>query len=192
MKTIIIAAAATSALAFTGTADAQDKGWYVRGELGSAFEGQLDADSSVDFDDGLLASVAIGRDYLFGLRAEGELLYIDTDIKGSADGDASALGVFANAYYDFNRGGRIQPFLGAGIGMAKVDFNDGLVDDDATEFAYQAKAGLAYKINDQMTADLVYRYLQVTDLKFGSGSSTIEGDYDTQALTVGLRYKFGS
>jgi OOP family OmpA-OmpF porin len=192
MKTMIIAAAATSALAFSGTAHAQDTGWYVRGELGSTFEGQLDADPSVDFDDGFLASVAIGRDYLFGMRAEGEVLYLDNDINGSANGDASALGVFANAYYDFNRDGRIQPFLGAGIGMAKVDYNDGLIDDDATEFAYQAKAGLSYKISDQLTGDLVYRYLQVTDLKLGSGSSTIEGDYDTQAVTVGLRYKLGS
>jgi opacity protein-like surface antigen len=192
MKTMIIVAAATSAVVLGGTAEAQDSGWYVRGELGSTFEGQLDANSSVDFDDGLMVGIAIGRDYLFGMRAEGELLYTDNDIKGSANGDASALGVFANLYYDFNRGGRIQPFLGAGIGMMKVDFDDGVIDDDATEFAYQAKAGVAYKINDRLTADLVYRYLQVTDLEFGTGSSKIEGDYDTQAVTVGLRYKFGS
>lgn len=190
MKTMLTAFAAV--LAFSGVAEAQETGWYVRGELGTSFEGQLDSDIAIDLDEGFTTSLAFGREIADGIRAEGELFYLDSDVEVSSGGDASSLGAFANLYYDFNRDGTVQPFLGVGAGYAQVDLNDGIIDDDDAGLAYQAKVGAGYKISDQMMAEMVYRYLVVTDLEYGTGNSGLEGDFDSQALTVGLRYKFGS
>lgn len=194
MKTKYIAPiAAVVALAAGGSAMAQDAGWYVRGDLGGSTGGELDADSgAIDLDDGWVVGGAGGYAFGNGVRAEGELLYMSNDLDSVSEGEATTLGAFANIAYEFNSQNRIRPFVGAGVGFAQVDYDDGVVDDDDIGFAYQAKAGVAYDINERMTAELAYRYLNVTDVEFGSGSaSPIEGDYDNQTITVGLRYKLG-
>lgn len=194
MKTKYIAPiAAVVALAASGSAMAQDAGWYVRGDLGGSTGGELDADSGpIDLDDGWLVGGAGGYAFSNGVRAEGELLYMDNDLDTVSEGDIATLGAFANIAYEFNQQGRIRPFLGAGVGFAQVNYDDGVVDDDDIGFAYQAKAGVAYDINERMTAELAYRYLNVTDVEFGSGgASPVDGDYDNQAVTIGLRYKLG-
>lgn len=191
MKTImLVAGAATGVLFLSGAAHAQDAGWYLRGEIGGSFQGELDADDAIDLDNGFGVGIATGYDFANGLRTEGELLHLKNDVEGSSDGDVSSIGGFANVIYDFNRGGAFQPFLGAGVGLAQVDLDNGAFDDDDSGLAYQAKAGVAYKINDRLSAELAYRYVVVTDLEFGSGASGIDGDYDSQLVTVGLRYKF--
>lgn len=179
-------------LAASGSAQAQDRGWYVRGDVGGSFSGELDAGPTVDLDDGWLVGGGAGYAFGNGLRAEGELLYMQNDVEGGSDGEAKTLASFANVTYDFNAQGRIQPFVGAGLGFARVEFQDGAIDDEDTGLAYQAKAGVAYRVNDRLTAEAAYRYMRVTDVEFGSGNSNLEGDLDSQAVTIGLRYKLGS
>ncbi len=192
MKTKYIAPIAAVLALTSGSAMAQDAGWYVRGELGASTSGEVDDASQIDLDDGWVVGAAGGYAFSNGIRAEGELLYLGNDIDSLSDGETSAVGVFANIAYEFNQQGRIRPFVGAGLGFAQVNFEDGVVDDDDIGFAYQAKAGVAYDINDRLTAEVAYRYIGVTDLEFGSGGpSPIDGDYENQAVTVGLRYKLG-
>ena len=78
------------------------------------------------------------------------------------------------------------------MGFAHVKADNSAFEDSDTGFAYQAKAGVAYKVNERLTGELAYRYLRVTDVKFGSSVSGLAGDLDSQAVTVGLRYKLGS
>ena len=174
---------------------AQDAGWYVRGDVGATAGGEFDEDAAaIDMDDGWAAGIGGGYEFANGLRAEGELLYLSNDLDSDVvDGETKTTGAFANVAYDFNRAGRIRPFVGAGVGFAQVDYDDGTVDDDDIGFAYQAKAGLAYDINERMTTEVAYRYIGVTDVEFGSNAaSSLSGDYNNQAVTVGLRYKLGS
>lgn len=175
-----------------GTAMAQDAGWYVRGDLGGSTAGEIDADSTTDLDSGWLVGGAGGYAFNNGVRVEGEMLYLNNDLDSDTEGDTSTLGAFANVAYEFKNVGRIRPFVGAGVGFAQVNYDDGVVDDDDIGFAYQAKAGLAYDINERLTTELAYRYINVTDVEFGSGAtSPVSADYDNQAVTIGLRYKLG-
>ena len=185
-----IASIALAATLVSGSALAQDAGWYVRGDLGASTSGEIDSDTTKDLDSGWIVGGAGGYAFDNGVRAEGELLYLGNDIDDASEGETSTAGVFANMAYEFNSQSRIRPFVGAGVGVAQVNFEDGVVDDDDIGFAYQAKAGVAYDINDRLTAELAYRYLGVNDVEFSSGAtSPIESDYNNQAVTVGLRYK---
>jgi OOP family OmpA-OmpF porin len=189
LKTVFVAAALLAGSA--GAASAQDAGWYVRGDLGGAFQGEVDGTPKLKADNGFAGAVGGGYALGNGIRAEGELLYLKSDLKGIAGGDAKTLGGFANVYYDFNRSGTFQPFIGGGLGFAQVKVDSRTVDDDDTGFAYQAKAGVAYKINDRWTGEVAYRYLGVTDVTLGSGINKVDGDFNSQAVTVGVRYKIG-
>lgn len=189
LKTAFVAAAILAGSA--GAASAQDANWYVRGDVGGAFQGEVDGTPKAKADSGWAGAIGGGREFGNGLRAEGELLYLKGDLKGPAGGDLKTLGGFANLYYDFNRGGQVQPFVGAGVGFAQVKADSRLVDDDDTGFAYQAKAGVAYKINDKWTGEVAYRYVGVTDVSLGGGASKLSGDFNSQAVTVGVRYKIG-
>lgn len=189
LKTAFVAAALLVGSA--GAASAQDAGWYVRGDLGGAFQGEVDGTPKLKADNGWAGAVGGGYNLGNGVRAEGELVYLKSDLKGVAGGDAKTLGAFANVYYDFNRTGTWQPFIGGGLGFAQVKADSRTIDDDDTGFAYQAKAGVAYKINDKWTGEVAYRYLGVTDVTLGSGPGKVDGDFNSQAVTVGVRYKIG-
>ena len=195
LKTILVAAALVAGSAGAASAQSaggQDTGWYVRGDLGGSFQSQVDGHPKAKADDGWAGDVGAGYELGNGLRAEGELAYLKSDLKGASGGDAKTLGGFANLYYDFNRGGTLQPFVGAGIGVAQVKVSSSLVHGDDTGFAYQAKAGVAYKINDRWTGEVAYRYLDVTSVGIGAGASRLDGDFSSQAITVGFRYKLGA
>ncbi|MFN3520958.1 MAG: outer membrane protein [Phenylobacterium sp.] len=193
-RTTLMAAVAAAALAAgaAGSAAAQDAGWYVRGDLGGAFQGEVDGTPGAEADDGLAVAGGAGYALGNGFRAEGEVVYLDSDLEGAGGGDLTTLGAFANGYYDFNPAGKVQPFVGAGLGFAKVEVDSPLVDDDDTGFAYQLKAGVGYKFNERLTGEAAYRYLGVTDVSLGSGPNALDGDFTSHAVTVGVRYKLGS
>jgi len=195
LKTIFVAAAllaGSAGAASAQNAGGQDAGWYVRGDLGGSFQSQVDGNPKAKADDGFVGALGGGYEFGNGLRAEGELAYLKSDLKGASGGDSKTIGGFANVYYDFNRTSAWRPFVGAGIGFAQVKVNNSLVHDDDTGFAYQAKAGIAYKINDRWTGEVAYRYLDVTDVALGSGATRLNGDFSSQAVTVGFRYRLGS
>jgi opacity protein-like surface antigen len=189
MKTLLLASVfAASALTAT-VASAQD--WYVRGDVGGTFSSDLDGAATRDLDEGLALSLGAGYQLNDNIRLEGELAHLQGDVSGPLGGDVKVLGGFANAYYDFNPNGQFQPFVGAGIGLARVDVDSGAIDDDDTGFAYQFKAGVAHPFNERLTGEVAYRYVGVTDITAGAGPSRVDGDYTTSAVTVGLRYKLG-
>ncbi len=63
---------------------------------------------------------------------EAEVLYLQSDGKHAASGDLKTVAGMLNGYYDFNREGAWQPFVGAGIGVAQVRVNGGPSDGDDT------------------------------------------------------------
>ncbi len=152
-----------------------------------------------------------------GLRGELELGYLRNDIDqhivaggafDSADsfGETSAIFGLANIFYDFNQFGRIKPFLGAGIGIAKVKFDDHGVDlsgdgisngnntvvqnDSDTGFAYQLSAGANITITESVDLELGYRYLGITGVDLTSTTGpTSDVDVDNHIVYGGLRFK---
>jgi outer membrane protein OmpA-like peptidoglycan-associated protein len=103
----------------------------------------------------------------------------------------------ANVFYDFNRGGTFQPYVGVGAGYAQLEVEDFVVDVDEGDFAWQAMAGVGIALSEQATLDLGYRYFSIPDvdaeLPFGEGEGipfTVE--YEHQAATIGLRWQFAA
>lgn len=182
-----------------------NEGWYGRADIGYSVDGALeidDAGDDLDFEDDWSGHLGAGYGFQNGFRLEGELGYRTNDFE-DIDGDATALSLMANLFYDFNREGRVRPYVGVGVGGARVDVDGGLgpvtIDDDDTVVAYQGMVGLAFPINDRLDLDIGYRYFTAPDLGMtavfqGEGEEFLDfdADYVHQAVTIGLRYQFGA
>jgi opacity protein-like surface antigen len=130
-------------------------------------------------DDGWSIGGGIGREFGNGFRGDLTLEYRgSTDLGGSGSADPCCELVetdtkfdgvvgLANLYYDFNRGGRLVPYIGAGIGFAHLKTDGGALScaiptatyscstgfgdasygsSSTTNFAVAAMAGLTMKL----------------------------------------------
>ncbi|RME96452.1 MAG: porin family protein [Alphaproteobacteria bacterium] len=118
--------------------------------------------------------------------------------------------LLANAYVDLGTFRGITPYVGAGIGVVNLNFDDvkdvnqiaGAIhwagDNDEWNFAWAIHAGLAYNVSDSLTLDMGYRYVNLGDAVSGRftnfdpsvtspGPLTVE-DIDSHDLLVGLRW----
>jgi opacity protein-like surface antigen len=126
-----------------GTANSKEDGaWSVGGGIGRYFGDRLRGDVTVD--------------YLFNSNAATSLLYPDGDTVGSSRFDLSSTVVLANLYYDFNRGGRFNPYIGGGIGYAHNSTSSGSFTGcgctdafggkSTDNFAAAAMAGVSWRL----------------------------------------------
>jgi opacity protein-like surface antigen len=189
MKATALAAAATAAALASTPALAQD--WYVRGDVSANFNTRLDSSPPLRGHDGWGLDVGVGRDLGSGFRADGEVVYLKSEGRDGLSDHQKAVGGFLNGYYDFNKDGALQPFVGAGVGVAHVNIDGGPYRGHDTGFAYQAKAGLGYRFSDRLTGEVAYRYLGAPDLRVGDNPFEAKGDFRAQTVSVGLRYKLG-
>lgn len=197
---------------------------YIGGNL--TWTAPLDAEFEYRNTDFLLDSSydpAIGFGLVFGktypnsLRLEGDLAYRNNDLDAfeeageiiGADGDITALSFTLNTYYDLVNPSRFTPYFGAGLGGAYVNLDARLIpepgdlvfSDEALGFAYQLGAGIACRINRQVSLDLGYRYFSTLGLKFkdqdvttiddaGNLLNRFETDYSTHSVSLGVRLAF--
>ncbi len=129
--------------------------------------------------------------------------------------------VLANAYVDLGTWWCITPFIGAGVGGARVAIN-GFTDaghcqqwrrracrvspmattSSKWNFAWAAHAGLAYKVTPNFTVELAYRYLDMGDgltgdLRTFDGINTINNPMTFKHITshdlkLGVRWDLTS
>jgi opacity protein-like surface antigen len=97
----------------------------------------------------------------------------------------------ANVYYDFNLNWKnITPFVTAGIGVASHDASftggNGLpaASGRSTGFAYQAGAGIAYRVSPTLAFTGDYKYLTTSDIDIGSYRT----GYHSHEVRIGLQY----
>lgn len=194
-------------------------GWYVGGSAGLSFleeQTNHNGSDSVNFDTsasnpGFDITGALGKDLGNGFRAEGELGYRQIEMghatvyapggaglnSGSAGGNANAVSLMGNGYYDFQTGGRIVPYVGLGIGMAEVSMdgvsvnNAPAVDDSDLVFAYQAMAGIGYQLTPTGTIYTGYRYFATTRPTFSdAGGDRFNSEFELHNLEIGYRLSF--
>lgn len=118
----------------------QDGAWSVGGGIGRYFGRGFRGDITVD--------------HIFDSATESSLYYSPGNLLGNSKFDVSSTVVLANLYYDFNRGGRFVPYIGAGIGYAHNSTSSGTLEPGATEFggkstdnfAAAAMAGISWRI----------------------------------------------
>ncbi|MGE0741927.1 MAG: OmpA family protein [Hyphomonadaceae bacterium] len=199
-KTVALAALMASA---AGAANATE-GWYGRADVGWSWDGDADADvfpESNALDHDWTQHVGLGYAFSNGFRLEGELAHRYNQLQDNAptivDGDVHAWSAMANLFYDFNRGGSVEPYIGIGAGAARLNANAagafGQFDDEDTVLAYQAMIGAAISVTEQLDVDVGYRYFSAADAEMQTGITPAD-DYDLrhEALTVGLRYQFAA
>jgi opacity protein-like surface antigen len=117
--------------------------------------------------------------------------------------NVSSLVFLANAYVDLGTWWCITPFVGAGVGVAYNHLSsfrdDGLTtlngltagtqfaaDGNKTSLAWAAHAGLAYKVTNNFTVELAYRYLDLGSAVTGNTNFAFSspGTLGTHAWTV--------
>ena len=119
-------------------------------------------------------------------------------VVADGQGDISQSALFANLYYDFNKDGMLQPYLGAGIGIAdvEVDYRPSdiqVIDDSETKFAYQGKAGvtLAFDSPLEFFGEVAYRKTSDVETENVLFPGTLDIENEQTSFSAGLRYKFG-
>ena len=152
---------------------------------------------------GFAAGAVVGYDFV-GPRVELEGVFRSNTttvrdanpgdgIDFSTQGTVNQWGVMANAYYDFNAGGTLVPYVGAGVGAAFLNGFAGGATTNATAFAYQGIVGVGYNVNEAIRINLDARYYGTTspsmvDVTDGSAVSFTNNNI---AAMLGLQFKFG-
>lgn len=169
-----------------------DTGLGVSGHVGAAFgnfriEGELgwqknDVDKLTITNDGGIG-VALGVGSLNGLSVD-------------ADGDVSGIALMVNGYYDFDTGGPWKPYVGVGIGYARVSADISavgvkIVDDHDNVFAYQGMLGIGYEISKATTIYGGYRYFATADPSFeDTAGSSFDSETRSHNIEAGIRFVF--
>ncbi|SFV27907.1 outer membrane protein [Hyphomicrobium facile] len=125
----------------------QDGAWSVGGGIGRYFGRGFRGDITVD--------------HIFDSTSESSLYYSPGNLVGNSKFDLSSTVVLANLYYDFNRGGRFIPYIGAGIGYAHNSTSSGTFEQcgcttefdgkSTNNFAAAAMAGVSWRIRGGQT-----------------------------------------
>ncbi len=196
---------ALSMTAFPAQADQIDfSTWYLKAEGGWSFGAETEVespDTSFDLDDDVVFGGGIGYRFADNWRAELDVAYQshDTDADGNAfivGGDVSAITAMPVVYYDFNFGSPLKPFIGAGIGAARIDADYGVLnppfenrsDDAQWALAWQGTAGVSYQATRNIALTARYRYLDAGNYDVGRA----EADYRSHAVLAGLTFTFGA
>lgn len=200
LTTASLALLATAAQADTsqGTTYGRVEGGYTFG-----FESEVSdvPSSDVDLDGNWTAGAALGYYFLDDIRGEVAFGYHENDADSASngfgvDGDLNAITLMTNVYKDFRLTPKLRPFVGAGVGAARLDPDFRLENivigfgpaDEQWKFAWNATAGVAFDISEDLSVETRYRYLDAGDYDFGPGA---EGDYQNHAVLAGLTLKLG-
>jgi opacity protein-like surface antigen len=224
MKRTLLVCTSLAAL-YAGAAAAE--GFYISGSAGGAFlESSSNTsgpafDIDGDYDPGWVARGAFGYGFANGLRAEAEFGYRRNDwtqlrirrdgglgrslgippLDGATvpvTGTENALTFMTNGWYDIKTGTPFTPYVGGGIGAARVSIEGlsaggglTLVEDHDWVFAYQLGAGLSYAVTQSLSLTVDYRFFATTDPRFTDFEGvSFDSDYRSHTLSAGFRFSF--
>jgi opacity protein-like surface antigen len=232
---------ASAGYAVGGAGCGECGGWYLRGDVGitnqdvdhldnALFAGANVTHISKGFDSGMLIGAGVGYQFNSGLRADvtgeyrGKTAFRGLDTYRPEPASGTGVGAddytgsksewlyLANLYLDLGTWSCFTPFVGFGVGMAKVtihDFRDVNVPTsgvaygaDASQWnlAWALHAGVGYEISQNLMLELSYRYVNLGDGQSGDlitydGTNNVNNpmkfkDITSQDVRLGLRWKF--
>lgn len=203
---------ATAAILAFHTPALAASGMYAGANIGASLLSDLTSTNAfgsteTNTNTGLAVTGVVGYQFpSLPVRAELELGYTRNSVNQEkvdgisvdANGHASAWSGLVNVLYDIPTGTRFSPYIGAGAGVSRITADvstDSLlltdVNDSATVFTYQGKAGVAYALTDSLSLDVGYTYRKSQDPEFvDSAGIDFKSEYQTHLLTAGLRYRF--
>lgn len=171
---------------------ARATGVYARGGAGIAFGEDLSQDltwnpfwaypavvgyppiaKATELGEGLALSAAFGFQYA---RTRTELEYRRMEASVNSINYSSSFGpafvnddlvaqaLMSNVYFDFVNSSAFTPYLGVGVGGARVE--NELGERDAA-FAYQGRAGVEVALGDRLSIGAEYVYFRTMDIVYG-------------------------
>jgi opacity protein-like surface antigen len=113
---------------------------------------------------------------------------------GTTDGKVKTLSIDINGYYDFPVAGPVKPYLGAGIGVAQVSFNDDLIDDKGDALTLQGMAGASFAVSPTVSLFAEGRLQYTGSIKIKttspSGEQSSHLNMTGGGALVGARFAF--
>lgn len=198
MRVLYGAALVTAVLIMAPKAFAQDGGIALDDHLyGTVYAGpswqkiHAGGIGDIDTDTGYDLGAAVGWKWAPNVRTELDMTWQHSDIDETAvSGDVSSLSLMGNGILDIQSGGPISPYVGAGIGGARVgaDFTSpGInVDDSDWAFAYQLMAGATYHPTEATSLSLGYRWFDASDASLDG----VDVGFASHQLNAGLKISF--
>lgn len=189
-------------------------GWYLRADIGQRWNSLTGADAAPGFVDPTDSSLS--KSAMFGLGAgfrhnwiRGDLtvdygtpqkyqgtVVTSGDVTAKIQSDTALL----NIYADLGTWHRLTPYIGAGIGAARVTESDfesavsppftGSPARSQWNLAWAAMAGTAFAISRNLQIDLGYRYLSLGNAQSsdGPGGHMTFKNVVAQEVRLGLRW----
>lgn len=190
-----------------GTAVASAQTYYVGigGSYNYPHESELQAGGvfglDASFDPGGAAATAFGFEWIDGWRFEGELSWrrnaFDSIDNVPVDGgNVEIHAAMINVYYGFRKGATVNPYIGAGVGGARLAVGNlavgaATVDDFGGGMAWQGIAGVDFALSPLWTLWVDYRYFAVDEVKMtDSLQIPFKTDYMASTAMLGLRVGF--
>ncbi len=168
------------------------------------------APAKLSFHDGYNVTGAFGYKFPSGFRAEMEIGWRSAKVRNMNsipwDGRQQALGIMGNVLYDFNSAGRIQPYVGAGIGAGRNRFQgvagpgsrsipQATFSGHDTGVQWQLIGGMAVPLSSRLSLFADYRYIVLDNMAITSRtnltSQLVNHDDRSHNVLIGLRFKFG-
>lgn len=136
---------------------------------------------------------------------------VGTSCRGSLDADYKAIGLMANGYVDLATVAGLTPYVGAGLGVTQLRWNDVALrtscvpgaagcsgaapvnqtfdGESSWRLTYALMAGVSYNMTEQLKLDVGYRYSQITDGDMFNGSDTdgLDDGLGRHEIRAGLR-----
>jgi opacity protein-like surface antigen len=201
--------------------------FYIQGDIGGQwthditlnefFGVPLTPDSKIKLDPGLRAGVSGGYQFCGFFALEGELGFMGNRINSITsatfihDAYVANMPLLVNAKFMLPNRTIVTPFAGAGVGFSQtiIDVDNISILDTAggvtsmhgsdwdTVFAWQAFAGLKFRINDYMGVSVEYRYFAADGASWhaesfsGTPSGTMSfGRTQTHAVSAAFVFRF--
>jgi outer membrane protein OmpA-like peptidoglycan-associated protein len=181
-------------------------------------DGLLDNAAFADTKLGIDADVVVGYDFgAFRLEAEGGYKRAGYDgltvvsstilpggitVPGGTvvqnDEDLEIWSGMVNGLIEFGSDDGFQVFGGGGVGVANLNLPvvvtgvGTVIDDDATDFAWQLLAGARVALSDNVDLGVKYRYFVADGFSLeATNGRSIEADYSAHSILASLTYNFG-
>lgn len=180
-------------------------GWYLRADIGYRWYSggpSLPSVTSESYSDGFNGTVGVGFKYHWfrtdvtydrGTPTRVGLTHSDPVVARQISAKIRPETVLANAYFDLGSWGGFTPYVGGGVGVARLvssQYSDtavlpplGIWDKRKTNnFAWAAMGGVAFQLSPRWMIDAGYRYVSLGDV-----ASTEQTDRTNGGLTPYFR-----
>lgn len=163
-------------------------GWSVDGDVKSGAQGAVAWGSSIGAN--WRGEIALG----YRSQKVDSTLTSNVGVFTATDGKVKALSLDLNGYYDFPVSGPVKPYLGAGVGVAQVKIDDGLLDDKGDALTLQAMAGASVAVSPRISLFAEGRYQYTGSIKVKTTSPSGERNQKLNmtgaGALVGARFAF--